>query len=108
MRIAPPSRWPFSGARLCLSLVLSAATCACRDNARPAEAHGAVPDGEVQIAPASPKRGSLEIESARAATERVIATLPAQVVPDEGHTVRVASPVTGHIMTLDARAGDRV
>ena len=41
-------------------------------------------------------------------TERVIATLPAQVVPDEGHTVRVASPVLGRIVTLDVQPGDHV
>ena len=80
---------------------------ACRANATPAEARTAVPDGEVQIAPGSPKRGSLEIESVQPAMERVIATLPAQVLPDEGHTVRVASPVTGRIMTLDVSAAMR-
>lgn len=94
-------------ARLCLWLVLGAAW-SCRGNATPAEARTTLPDGEVQLAPDSPKRSSIEVEAVRPATERVIATLPAQVVPDEGHTVRVASPVTGHITTLDARAGDHV
>jgi cobalt-zinc-cadmium efflux system membrane fusion protein len=41
-------------------------------------------------------------------TERVVATLPAQVVPDEGHTVRVTSPVVGRITTLVVQAGDHV
>jgi cobalt-zinc-cadmium efflux system membrane fusion protein len=65
-------------------------------------------EGEVQIPASSPKRSSIGIEPARAATERVIATLPAVVVPDEGHTVRVSSPVTGRILSLDVRPGDRV
>src|SRR5258705_3855087 len=108
MRIAPTSRRRDGRAHICLCLALGAAMSACRANATPAEARTAVPDGEVQIAPDSPKRGSLEIESVQPAMERVIATLPAQVLPDEGHTVRVASPVTGRIMTLDVSAGDHV
>jgi cobalt-zinc-cadmium efflux system membrane fusion protein len=108
MSTAPTSRPRFIGAHISLCLAFGAVMAACRGNATPAEARVAVPEGEVQIAPGSPKRGSLEVESVQPATERVIATLPAQVVPDEGHTVRVASPVTGHIMTLDVRAGDHV
>jgi cobalt-zinc-cadmium efflux system membrane fusion protein len=108
MSIMPPGRARNARALLSLYLALVAATTACRSAATPAEAHIAVPDGEVQIAQGSPKRGSLAIEVVQPATERVIATLPAQVVPDEGHTVRVASPVTGRIVSLDVRAGDRV
>jgi hypothetical protein len=33
--------------------------------------------------------------------ERVVAILPAQVVLDEDHTVRVLSPVAGRVRTLD-------
>jgi cobalt-zinc-cadmium efflux system membrane fusion protein len=108
MSIVPPGSPRYAGLRLGLCLALGAVAASCRGNAMPAEAHAALPDGEVQIAPGSPKRRSLEVEAVRPATERVIATLPAQVVPDEGHTVRVASPVTGRIVALDVRAGDRV
>jgi cobalt-zinc-cadmium efflux system membrane fusion protein len=74
----------------------------------PAEARAAVPEGEVRIAPDSPKRGSIGIDSVQRITERTIATLPAQVVPNESHTVRVTSPVVGRIVSLDAQPGDRV
>jgi cobalt-zinc-cadmium efflux system membrane fusion protein len=92
--------------RLCIAACLTAAGCG--RSPAPAEAHDALPDGEVRIAADSPKRRSLQVEPAQPATERSIATLPAQVVPDEDHTVRVASPVTGRIVTLDVHAGDRV
>jgi cobalt-zinc-cadmium efflux system membrane fusion protein len=90
---------------LCLAVVADAG---CRGAPPAAEARAAVPDGEVRIAADSPKRSSLVVDTVRAVTERVIATLPAQVVPDEGHTVRVASPVVGRIVRLDAQPGDRV
>lgn len=91
-----------------LGSLLWVAASACHGAARPAEARDALPDGEVHIATDSPKLHALAIEAARPQTERVVATLPALVVPDEDHTVRVASPVTGRIVSLDVSAGDRV
>jgi cobalt-zinc-cadmium efflux system membrane fusion protein len=89
-------------------LLVAAMVAGCGSAPAPAEAAGALPDREVRIAADSPKRRSLQVETVQPATERTIATLPALVVPDEDHTVRVASPVTGRIVTLDVHAGDRV
>lgn len=96
---------PFGLSPLLWAAVLAAA---CRGAGAPAEARNAVPDGEVRMAPDAPQRTSIAVEAARLATERVVATLPAQVVPDEDHTVRVTSPVVGHVTTLLVRAGDHV
>lgn len=100
----------FVSRRTCLGALCALATAisGCGSAPAPAEAHVTLPDGEVRIAPDSPKLRSLRVEVVQAATERTIATLPALVVPDEDHTVRVASPVTGRIVSLDVRAGDRV
>lgn len=89
-------------------LVVGALLTACRRGTTTAEAHALVPEGEVRMAPDSPKRVSIGVDSASVSVERAIATLPAQVVPDEGHTVRVVSPVAGRIVTLDAQPGDHV
>ena len=48
------------------------------------------------------------VDTARVVHSRVIATLPALVVANEDHTVRVATPVTGRIVALLAQAGDHV
>jgi cobalt-zinc-cadmium efflux system membrane fusion protein len=98
-------RLPVSAVPL-FALVL--AGLGCGEGNAPAEARAAVPDGEVRIPRDSPKRVSLGIDTAKLVTERVIATLPAQVVPNEGRTVRVTSPVVGRIVSLDAQPGDRV
>lgn len=90
------------------ALVALASCAGCRGGNAPAEAHAAVPIGEVRIAWDSPKRNSIRVEAAQPSTERVIATLPAQVVPDENHTVRVTSPVAGRIVALDVQSGDVV
>ena len=80
----------------------------CGGGSEHAVSRVATPDGEVRIPPGSPKAASIAIDTVRALTERVIATLPAQIVADEGHTVRVTSPVVGRIVTLSAQPGDRV
>src|ERR1700694_4510691 len=87
--------------RLTLFSVAAVGT-ACRA-AAPAQAHAAVPTGEVRIAQDSPKRASIGVDTAHESTERVIATLPAQVVAEQGRTVRVTSPVSGRIVALDAQ-----
>lgn len=67
-----------------------------------------MPPGEVRLDARSPKRASIVTEPVVMSAERIIAMLPAQVVPDEDHTVRVASPVAGRIVRLIARPGDHV
>src|SRR5689334_2781942 len=102
MAAPPTSNYRPARTRVVLSLAGSLMALSCR-SAKPAvEAPAALADGEVRIAPDSPKWRSLQVESAEPSTERTIATLPAQAVPDEDHTVRVASPVTGRIESLDA------
>lgn len=68
----------------------------------------AVPAGEVQLPPNSPKFAYITVQPVRARTEKVVAILPAQLVMDEDHTVRVFSPVTGRISRLVAQPGDHV
>ncbi len=63
---------------------------------------------EIVIAADSPKLGAIASDSVRTVHDRVVSVLPAQVVLDESRTVRVFSPVTGRIRTLDASAGDVV
>jgi membrane fusion protein, heavy metal efflux system len=72
----------------------------------PASTAPALPPGTVQLEP--PEMSSLSIDTARERKERVVATLPAQLLLDEDKTVRVLSPVTGRVRTLDARPGDEV
>ena len=95
-------------ARTAVALIVATMGAGCRGAAEPAEARSAIQKGEVRIAAGSPKAAWIAIDTARLVTERVIATLPAQVVPDEGHTVRVMSPVIGHIVSLQVQPGDRV
>jgi cobalt-zinc-cadmium efflux system membrane fusion protein len=62
--------------------------------------------GEVQLEP--PEMQSISVDTVRSRSRRVVATLPAQLFLDEDHTVRVLSPVSGRIVSLDARPGDLV
>ncbi len=66
------------------------------------------PPGEVWFTPGSPQLASISVDTVRERHERVVAVLPAQIVLDEDHTVRVVSPVAGRIQSLDAAAGDPV
>jgi len=66
------------------------------------------PPGEVWLPPGSSKLGGIEVDTVRARREKVVAVLPAQLALDEDHTVRVASPVSGRVQSLDAAPGDRV
>jgi cobalt-zinc-cadmium efflux system membrane fusion protein len=68
----------------------------------------APPAGEVWIKPGSPQLANIAVDTVRARRERVVAVLPAQLVLDEDHTVRVTSPVAGRVRALDAAAGDHV
>jgi cobalt-zinc-cadmium efflux system membrane fusion protein len=56
----------------------------------------------------SPKLTALTVDTVRARTERTVATLPAQVIANEDHTVRVLSPVAGRVSALLAAPGERV
>lgn len=66
------------------------------------------PPGEVWVTPGSPQLANISVDTVRARRERVVAVLPAQLVLDEDHTVRVVSPVAGRVRSLDAAAGDHV
>jgi cobalt-zinc-cadmium efflux system membrane fusion protein len=65
-----------------------------------------LPPGTVQLEP--PEMAALSIDTVRERKQRVVATLPAQLLLDEDKTVRVLSPVTGRVRTLDARPGDDI
>lgn len=72
----------------------------------PASTASPLPPGTVQLEP--PEMSALSIDTVRERKQRVVATLPAQLLLDEDKTVRVLSPVTGRVSTLDARPGDEV
>jgi cobalt-zinc-cadmium efflux system membrane fusion protein len=65
-----------------------------------------LPPGVVQLEP--PEMAQISVDTVRPRTQRVVATLPAQLLLDENKTVRVLSPVAGRIRTLDAQPGDLV
>lgn len=91
-----------------LLVLLLASTMACHDATPAAETAPAGDGGDIVLPVDSPKLGALQIDTAGSTHDRVVATVPAQVVLDEDHTVRVTSPVSGRITALTARAGDRV
>jgi cobalt-zinc-cadmium efflux system membrane fusion protein len=65
-----------------------------------------LPPGVVQLEP--PEMGQITVDTVRVRTQRVVATLPAELLLNENKTVRVLSPVAGRIRTLDAQPGDLV
>ncbi|MDQ6829851.1 MAG: efflux RND transporter periplasmic adaptor subunit [Gemmatimonadota bacterium] len=77
-------------------------------DAIPAVATAGPPPGEVWLEPGSPKLNYVTVDTVRERRERILATLPAQLVMNEEHTVRVQSPVVGRIRSLDAKPGDPV
>jgi len=92
-----------------VTATLSAAVTGCSKGAAgdtPAPPARHLPPGEVQLEP--PEMTSISVDTVRARTQHVVATLPAQLVLDEDHTVRVLSPVAGRIRTLDVKPGDIV
>ena len=95
--------------RLWLGLAL-AAPVACNKGASADTAASSpppqLPAGTVVLEP--PEMSALSIDTVRERKQRVVATLPAQLLLDEDKTVRVLSPVTGRVRTLDARPGDEV
>ncbi len=91
-----------------LLLILSLVATGCGGTAEAVQPPATKRSEEIVIAADSPKLGAIGIDSVRMVRERVVSVLPAQVVLDESRTVRVFSPVTGRIRTLDAAAGDVV
>jgi cobalt-zinc-cadmium efflux system membrane fusion protein len=81
---------------------------ACRAQTDPPRAATPTPPGEVRFEPGSPQLAYLALDTVRTVRERVVAALPAELVMDENHTVRVASPVSGRVVTVDVQLGDRV
>ena len=63
---------------------------------------------QVVLGPSSPKLAYISTDTVAVRHEKTVATLPAQLVLDEAHTVRVASPVTGRAESVAVQAGDVV
>jgi membrane fusion protein, heavy metal efflux system len=98
-------------AMLVFALVAALAPVACNkgasaDTTHPPSTTSALPPGVVQLEP--PEMNQIAVDTVHVRTQRVVATLPAQLLLDENHTVRVVSPVAGRIRTLDAQPGDIV
>lgn len=89
-------------------LLLSFVAVGCGGNADAVPPPSTKQSDEIVIAVNSPKLGAIGIDTVRMVRERVVSVLPAQVVLDENRTVRVFSPVTGRIRSLDAAPGDVV
>lgn len=81
---------------------------ACRDGSATRPADGARKPNQIQFSATSAKLAMFVVDTVRTVHSRVIATLPAMVVANEDHTVRVTTPVTGRIVSLLAQAGDHV
>jgi len=92
---------------LCLLIAMLLVACRTPDDA-PAAEPPAGTHGEVRLAPNDPKLAYLTLDTVAPRTEKVVAVLPAQLVVDEDHTARIASPVTGRVRTIDVEPGDRV
>ena len=90
-----------SQVRYVLAASLLIASCRKIDAAREAPKSG--PDSVIVVAPA--KLSSLTIAAVGSRSERLVANLAAQLVPNEDRTVRVSSPVTGRVRALDAIPG---
>ena len=87
---------------------LLALTAAC---GRAAPVHAArapsVPD-EVRLEQGSATLAYVSIDTVRIRQFHPVAVVPGEIVMDEDHTVRIFSPVTGRIRSVDAEPGDPV
>ncbi len=94
----------------CVSIGMLAAACGKNAAANSTDSADAKPaaTGEVVLDSASPKLAAIGIDTVRVTHERAVAMLPAQVVLDENHTVRVFSPVTGRVRSLQTEPGASV
>ncbi len=88
-------------------LALALASCR-RAGDGPGAAEAPAPPGVVRLGADSPKLRYLSVDTVGVRRERVVASFPAEVVMDEDHSVRVASPVNGRITRLLAEPGDHV
>ena len=82
----------------------------CHEAPRAAQAASVPPPGpdEIRLDTSSGKLAYIRVELPTLRRERVIASLPAQVAMNEDRTVRVLTPVSGRIASLDAAQGDEV
>lgn len=81
----------------------------CRESTRTAQAADApLSSSEVRIDTGSGQLAYIRTEQPVLRNEQVIVALPAQVVMNENRTVRVLTPVTGRVATLDANPGDEL
>jgi cobalt-zinc-cadmium efflux system membrane fusion protein len=95
--------------RLLWTLGVALLASACHEPPRAAQAASApLPADETRIDTTSGKLAYIRVETATLRRDRVVAALPSQVVMDEDHTVRVMTPVTGRVVSLDAAEGDEV
>ena len=76
---------------------------ACRNVDAAREVPKSGPDSVIVLTPA--KSSSLTVVTVGVRTERLVANLAAQLVPNEDRTVRISSPVTGRVRVLDAAPG---
>ncbi|MCU0634257.1 MAG: efflux RND transporter periplasmic adaptor subunit [Gemmatimonadaceae bacterium] len=95
-------------ARTALTLAVVACSGGTPDDTGAADAAPVVTDSTVRFARSSPSLRELTVDTVQLRRERVVATLPAQLVFDEEHTTRVQSPVAGRITRLVVAPGDRV
>ena len=89
---------------LLASLAIAAAGCGGTPDA--AARVVAKPDSVTTLTPE--KTAGISVQQAGTRSERLLARLSAQLVPDESRTVRITSPVSGRILTLDAAPGTTV
>lgn len=90
-------------------LALAALLPGCRGTPRSAQAATRPADPNiVRIDSASGKLAYVRTVPVAVRHDRVIASLPAEVVMDEDHTVRVLTPVAGRIRSVDVSQGTSV
>lgn len=91
-----------------VALGLTVLVLGCGKEEQVAKAAAPPSHGEILIEPGSPTEAYLAVDTVRSRHERVVATLPAQVVVSENHAVRIASPVVGRVRVVHVQLGDRV
>ena len=91
------------------TLAAAALAVACRGAPAAESAETSPPrDGDIVLDSASGKLAAIGVDTVRVTRERTVAMLPAQLALDEGHTVRIFSPVTGRVRSLSAEPGTQV
>ncbi len=92
------------------ALILSLLLAACSNDSPSQEATPAivVDHGVIRVPPASPLRTRLKVQSVALHGLPHALSAPALVEADPAHTINVLAPLTGRIVELDVRLGDRV